>query len=91
MAGKFIACLSSHFMEIHWVASSVPGRMAPPGTAHLEADIHKGRPERGQLMQRPRAGDQEVQWTQLALPASVCPALKWDRTSEHSLGTLRLQ
>ena len=70
-------------MEIHQAASSVPGRMAPPGTAHLEADIHKGRSEGGQLTQRPRAGGQEAQWTQLAPPASVCPALKWDRTSEH--------
>ena len=47
MAGKFIARLSIHFMEIHQVAITVPGRMAAPGTARLETDIHRGEAREG--------------------------------------------
>lgn len=46
-ASKFTACLSIHFMEIHQVALTVPGRMAAPGAARLETDIHRAEAQEG--------------------------------------------
>ena len=83
MAGKFIARLSIHFMEIHQVALTVPGRMAAPGTARLETDIHRGEAREGTADIEAQGWRQEAQRRQLTLPASVCSALKWNRTSEH--------